>query len=356
MKQKLAPIAVLTALALTAASVSATNFTWKLGTGTGVDVTNFNDSKNWQPNSGPPGAVGPTDQAIFSNEGSLQVNLNSSTTIGTLSFASPGASGRSYVLSSVGGAVLTIGSGGIVNNSGTAQTVNFNLALGASETYNAASGNLLFGGSTINLAANTLTVAGASDTIISAVISGTGGLIKNGTGTLNLNGANTYTGPTVLNAGTIGLGAAQTIGNITLAGTGTALNQNNTGTTTFGTLTVNGTPSINLAASGSLVFSGATWTSGLLTINNWTGGAYDPNVVNSGATGSAIFITTQPSDSFLANVQFTGDSYPQGAQWVTTVNGAGELVPVPEPGVYASIFGLGLLGFAVARRRMLATA
>ena len=40
-----------------------------------------------------------------------------------------------------------------------------------------------------------------------------GGLIKNGANILTLTGANTYTGPTVVNAGTLALGATGTIAN-----------------------------------------------------------------------------------------------------------------------------------------------
>ena len=42
---------------------------------------------------------------------------------------------------------------------------------------------------------------------ISGVISGAGSLVQNGTGTLTLTGANTYTSPTIINAGTLALGA-----------------------------------------------------------------------------------------------------------------------------------------------------
>ena len=58
-------------------------------------------------------------------------------------------------------------------------------------------------GGVIALGSGTLTAGDASNTTLASVISGTGGFIKQGSGILTLTGASTYTGGTAVNAGTL---------------------------------------------------------------------------------------------------------------------------------------------------------
>jgi fibronectin-binding autotransporter adhesin len=63
-------------------------------------------------------------------------------------------------------------------------------------------------GSSVNLGTASLAVGTANSTTFGGMISGLvsmNGLIKQGTGTLTLTGANTYVGPTIINAGTLAL-------------------------------------------------------------------------------------------------------------------------------------------------------
>ena len=63
-------------------------------------------------------------------------------------------------------------------------------------------------GSALTMAGTTPTITANTNAIISAPIAGTAGLTKAGTGTLGLNGANTYTGTTTVSAGTLSVGPA----------------------------------------------------------------------------------------------------------------------------------------------------
>jgi autotransporter-associated beta strand protein len=105
------------------------------------------------------------------------------------------------------------------------------------QTITSAAGTLTIAGAVSN-GGQLLTVTGAGNTTISGVVSGAGGLTKAGTGSLTLSGANTYTGATTINAGT--LLANNTMG----SGTGTGAVAVNMGATLGGTGTISGAVSI----------------------------------------------------------------------------------------------------------------
>jgi autotransporter-associated beta strand protein len=125
----------------------------------------------------------------------------------------------------------------------------------------------------------TPTLTGAGNGVVSGVISngsGTVGVIKSGAGTWTLTNANTYTGDTVVNAGTLALGSGERIANsaaLVLAGGTFSTGGFNE---TLGALTLSASSTINFASgAGTLAFGGlGTFTSGTtLTIANWTPGA-----------------------------------------------------------------------------------
>lgn len=121
--------------------------------------------------------------------------------------------------SAVFNAALNTGAGNIAV---TAETININASQTATgnQTYN---GSVTLGASTVltgaqisldavNLGANTLTVANSGNSEITGVAGGTGGLTKNGAGTLTLSGTNTYSGVTTINSGFIDITNGSALG------------------------------------------------------------------------------------------------------------------------------------------------
>ncbi|WP_425614988.1 autotransporter-associated beta strand repeat-containing protein [Anatilimnocola sp. NA78] len=117
----------------------------------------------------------------------------------------------------------------------------------------------LSGAGIINLGANTLTVGALNtSTAFNGTMSGTGGLTKSGTGTLTLGGANSYSGTTTVDNGTLTFAVDQT-----LAG-GVAFGATN-GSTTVGTLNLN---SANATFGGQLVVRTNTATPNQITVGS----------------------------------------------------------------------------------------
>lgn len=158
-----------------------------------------------------------------------------------------------------------------VNNSGTLSLSSYNNTVGSIASSS--------GTSSISLGSSgtgaTLTTGGNStSTTFAGVISGTGGLVEAGTGTLTLNNAETFTGKLTINSGAkVQLGDGTNNGSLStssVADSGTLiLNEGSASTISTqisgsGAVTQNG--SVNTTLSGANVYSGATTvTSGTLT-------------------------------------------------------------------------------------------
>ena len=149
--------------------------------------------------------------------------------------------------------------------------------------YNNSIGSLTGGGSTggnITLGAATLTIGNnnSSPVAYAGVISGTGAIIKTGTGTLILSGSNSYSGLTTINAGMLQLGA-----------NGGAINTP-LGTTGAGTTVTSGA-----------VFDLAGYTLGTaepLSLNG-TGITNGGAIINSGSSASYSGAITLGSDAIV---------------------------------------------------------
>lgn len=175
------------------------------------------------------------------------------------------------------GGSIYIGSGGITTSSGL-----YNLNLGggtiaASATWTSPLNmNLtnLNGSVTFDTAANNITLSGA--------LTGNGGLIKIGSGTLEISGANNYTGNTVVNEGTLQLDVTgSTLGSVRVAN-GALLNLNFSGNYAAAGLFTNGVAlPVGIYNSGNLpgfiIGSGNLQVSSSISTGLWTGNGTDNN-------------------------------------------------------------------------------
>jgi len=159
-----------------------------------------------------------------------------------------------------------------------------------------------------------------------------------GSGTIQLSAANTYTGSTTVKVNTLTLGAANALpvgisaGSIQVAGSGTPiinLGNYNLGSGTAlansaGALDIDVNTTFNLGTSNNSYYfkasSGQTWSATTITINNWTGTA------GTSGTGSKIYIGSDVTGLTSAQlVKITFNGYSAGAILLST----GELVPKP---------------------------
>jgi len=158
------------------------------------------------------------------------INMNSNRVIGKLIFEN--SANRNYTISGTRRLDFDVssGQGQIIVNDNGAHTVNVDSRflddLLFTNNSNAATGLTLAGDINLRNNNNLTTFNGSGRTVVSGVISrnaGAGNILKTGTGTLVLSGANTYTGTTTLRHGTLELagnapsGAAGNLGNATSA-------------------------------------------------------------------------------------------------------------------------------------------
>jgi autotransporter-associated beta strand protein len=164
--------------------------------------------------------------------------------------------------------------GNVINQGTSTQTINSGLDLAMNTTFVAYAGNLDFGGP-ISFGSNAtfLTVNGAEDTYISGNISGNGGLMKSGNGTLTLSGTNNFTGNTTIGGGDLIIQGGFALPN---SATGTLNSANATFTIgdseTIGSLQGVGTTAIaygqtlTIAQTGNATYSGPIVGAGALEL------------------------------------------------------------------------------------------
>ncbi|HVU15668.1 MAG TPA: autotransporter-associated beta strand repeat-containing protein [Candidatus Didemnitutus sp.] len=176
------------------------------------------------------------------------------------------------------------GSSGAIENFAGSNTVSGNITLAGASTIDSTSGSLAVTGGISG--ANALTFSGSGNTTVSGVINnGAAGITKTGTGNLTLSGANTFTGPVAVNAGTLTLGASNTLPtglSLTLAGAGTL--DVNGKSNTIASLNGSGTVNMNsgaLTLTGTSSYSGGVTGAGSLTLNSGSALTLGSSITNS---------------------------------------------------------------------------
>ena len=141
---------------------------------------------------------------------------------------------------------------------------NFNQTIGSLAGGGVAGGNVLLGSATLTTGGNN------ASTAFAGMISGTGSLVKNGTGTQILSGTNSYTGTTTINAGTLQLGDGRTsgmlgsTGGVAVAGDATlAFNRSNVYTVAN---TIRGAGTLAQIGTGTTILTGSNLYTGGTTI------------------------------------------------------------------------------------------
>src|SRR3989441_984094 len=263
----------------------AQTFTW-----TGTQNANWSVANNWAGGVAPAGTG--AENLVFP-AGAANLLTNNTTNNG--SFNSVTIKGTGYTL---GNKAITLGAGGLADSSAAgSHTISLGITFAATRTV------------TVSNAATTLTISG--------VITGAGGLTKSGAGTLVLSAANTYTGVTTINAGTISIptdaalgtppGAA-TPGRIVFAGgtlrsTATFALAANRGISLSGAGTISTDPATTLtyggiiagpggltkAGTGTLLVSGLSTYTGATAIS---AGTLRLSATNAIGSTSAVTVTT----------------------------------------------------------------
>lgn len=251
-------------------------------------------------------ALGPVTAHLTQNGGAINV--------GQLDLGSTLPAGPGTGILDLSGGVLTIGAGGITSQSGQSEINLGNATVAAAADWTSTRDMTLTG-----TGGNTTFDTSTFEMTLGGTLSGDGGLIKNGTGTLALNGFNIYTGPTVVNAGT-------------LSGGGTTDNELSSLTVASGAIIAPGDNTTGFFFSGGPVdfAPGSTFAVEIDSSAEFADQLAAPNgidITGANVTFTEIGFGIIPAGTELVLIDYSGSSrtgtftgYPQGATVTAGLN------------------------------------
>lgn len=321
------------------------------------DVTQGTDFKSSVVISG-------TGSLVQNGTGNLTLNAANSYTggttlnTGTLVIGHAGAAGSGTITQANATSLLKFDTVGTITNAMSVHNVlaTQSATLSGAITVNNATWDIETG--------DTLTISGN--------ISGPGGITKNGSGTLVLSGSNSYSAPTVINAGTLNATTANALGSnntvqinggtllvgaddaingkqITLNGTSTTVatlsfNSNYNGT--VGRLTLSANSIIDLGPANNIALEFADMAMGFynLSIYNWSGTTKWGTTYGTGTdriffgTGNYTASNVKFYSGEVGSDSFVGNGFDMGLPATTWEGGftGHYILPVPEPETWAT--------------------
>jgi autotransporter-associated beta strand protein len=294
----------------------------------GVLVVNRSDNLTLSESISGAGSLVKNGSGALILSGSNSYSGGTTISSGTLKAGHNSALGTGSITLGVSGTTASIT---FTSTDATDRTISNSLASFAGSNWNttfgsAVTGNLTFGNPTsVTLGSTRTFTVNNSWTSFANSFTGNGdGITKNGTGTLILLGANSYTGATTINAGTLQIGNGGATGSLS---TSSAITVNGTLTfnrsgdivqgSNFSTAAITGTGSLIQNGSGNLTLNatnayagGTTLNSGTLVINNASTLGSGTLTINGGTlnntSGSAITLSTNNAQSWNGDFAFTG--------------------------------------------------
>ena len=308
---------------------------------------NWSDYANWSGNVIADGVGKSGTFTLALTSSNKTITLDSNRTLGIWNL---GQSGRSLNFVPSGGSVLTLDNTGSTNAVINVANGGRNIAAGTlpielMDSVDIAS--VLVSGSSLTLGPITVK-SGASNsgnlTVTNNSLTGGnpttvfGGAISDGAGTISLvntagfislSAANSYTGATTINGGTLRLGANDVLPNTSNVSIGSATLNADVRTDTAGTLDVTGSAVINLGTGAALAFansSAVSWTGGTLNVTGTLGATSLRFGTTSGGLTSTQLALISVNGSGAGTYALDANGYlvlPGYATWAGTHAGGG---------------------------------